>query len=94
MPRDRSIVTLPALVKEVNAAFGNKDGHKRIREEYQAQRQVQQCGYYMNSSSVPNVTSSFDELCKASLETDKGSHASTTVKELPQLKNTLPNTRR
>ena len=26
---------MPALVKEFNAAFGNKDGRKRIRAEYE-----------------------------------------------------------
>ena len=36
VPRDRANVTLPALVKEFNAAFGNKEGRKRIREEYEA----------------------------------------------------------
>ena len=35
VPRDRSIVTLPALVKEFNAAFNNDNGRKRIRQEYQ-----------------------------------------------------------
>jgi hypothetical protein len=36
VPRDRAIVTLPALVKEFNAAFGNNEGRKRIRQEYEA----------------------------------------------------------
>jgi hypothetical protein len=40
VPRDRSIVTLPALVKEFNAAFNNDDGRKRILKEYRAAEQV------------------------------------------------------
>lgn len=36
VPRDRANVTLPALVKEFNAAFGNKEARKRIKKEYEA----------------------------------------------------------
>ena len=38
VPRDRANVTLPALVKEFNAAFNNKEAQKRIEKEYEAAR--------------------------------------------------------